>query len=69
MDDPLLAIVDSAMQRRLINNVIDLVDLEDELRIFRQDTWNWKRMDEQRIIIWPIYRQIFQKAMLIIRAR
>ena len=34
MDDPLLAIVDSAMQRRLLNNILDLADWEDELRIF-----------------------------------
>lgn len=34
MDDPLLAIVDSAMQRRLLSNILDLADWEDELRIF-----------------------------------
>lgn len=34
MDDPLLAIVDSAMQRRILNNILDLGDWEDELRIF-----------------------------------
>jgi hypothetical protein len=34
MDDPLLTIVDSAMQRRLLNNILDLAGWEDEIEIF-----------------------------------
>lgn len=50
LDDLLLKDVDSTVQRRLLNNILDLADWEDEQRIFAPGYVELEAQDKRLIM-------------------